>query len=78
MVDFVVRSGLLSYDDPVCKYWPELAKDPAKAQLTVAHLLRHEAGLPALPPGVQLTQVQAHPHPHPNCTHASLLPHSAL
>jgi CubicO group peptidase (beta-lactamase class C family) len=54
-------SGLLRYDDLVCKHWPELkATDAAKGQLTVAHLLRHEAGLPALPPGVHLTTELLH------------------
>ena len=59
-----VGSGLLRYDDLVCKHWPELSTtDAAKGQLTVAMLLRHEAGLPALPPGVHLTAELLHDLP---------------
>ncbi len=49
----LVDKGLLDYDDKVTKHWPEFANVPpqadrhhkAKEDLTVADVLRHEAGL---------------------------------
>ena len=35
----------LDLDDPICTYWPEFAQN-GKEKITVADLLRHEAGLP--------------------------------
>lgn len=40
----LVDRGLLDYDDPVAKYWPEFAQ-AGKERITVRHLLCHEAGL---------------------------------
>ena len=38
--------GSLEYSDLVVKHWPEFAKtDPTKATITIADLLRHDAGL---------------------------------
>jgi CubicO group peptidase (beta-lactamase class C family) len=37
--------GELSFDDPVSKFWPEFAAN-GKADVKVAHLLSHTAGLP--------------------------------
>ncbi|MEJ3652555.1 serine hydrolase domain-containing protein [Actinomycetes bacterium KLBMP 9759] len=39
--------GELDLDAPVATYWPEFAKS-GKEAVTVAHLLSHQAGLPAL------------------------------
>ena len=39
--------GLLDYEEPVCKYWPEFSKN-GKEQVTVRQLLSHQAGLFAL------------------------------
>ncbi|MEE8556298.1 MAG: serine hydrolase domain-containing protein [Myxococcota bacterium] len=36
--------GLLDYDDPVAKYWPEFDQN-GKAPITIRHLLSHQAGL---------------------------------
>jgi CubicO group peptidase (beta-lactamase class C family) len=36
---------LISYTDPVAKYWPEFAQN-GKAQVTIAQMLSHQAGLP--------------------------------
>ena len=36
--------GLLSYEEKVCTYWPEFAQN-GKENITVADVLRHEAGL---------------------------------
>ena len=35
---------MLNYDEPVAKYWPEFGKH-GKEKITVAQLMRHEAGL---------------------------------
>ena len=40
----LVDRGLLSYDEPVAKYWPEFAAN-GKAEITVRDMLRHRAGL---------------------------------
>ncbi len=40
----LVDRGLLDYDDPVSKYWPEFAR-VGKERITVRHLLCHQAGL---------------------------------
>jgi CubicO group peptidase (beta-lactamase class C family) len=40
----LVSKGLLSYSDLIVKYWPEFAAN-GKDKLTVADLMRHEAGL---------------------------------
>jgi CubicO group peptidase (beta-lactamase class C family) len=40
--------GLFDYDDPVCRYWPEFARN-GKEQATIAHLLGHRIGITAGP-----------------------------
>ena len=40
----LVDRGLVDYDDPVAKFWPEFAQ-AGKAAITVRHLLTHQAGL---------------------------------
>lgn len=42
----LVGKGLLEYSARVADYWPEFAAN-GKGELTVAQLMRHEAGLPA-------------------------------
>lgn len=39
-----VSKGLIDYDEKVSKYWPEFAQN-GKEDITVADVLRHEAGL---------------------------------
>ncbi len=36
--------GLIDYDAPVCKYWPEFAQK-GKHDITVRHVMTHQAGL---------------------------------
>lgn len=48
--------GLLRYEDPVAKYWPEFAAN-GKQGITIYHLLTHQAGIPQLPDGVTLEQL---------------------
>ncbi|MAT93575.1 MAG: esterase [Halioglobus sp.] len=40
----LVSRGLLDYDAPITRYWPEFGA-AGKDELTVANLMRHEAGL---------------------------------
>jgi CubicO group peptidase (beta-lactamase class C family) len=44
MVHTLVDRGLLDYDDPVAKYWPEFAQE-GKGEITVRQILSHQAGL---------------------------------
>eukprot|EP00808_Paulinella_micropora_P001995 g82331.t1 len=46
-VAVAVDRGWLKYDDPISKHWPAFAPPdmPQKAKLTLAELLRHQAGL---------------------------------
>lgn len=45
--------GLVRYDDPVARYWPEFAAN-GKGAITVYHLLTHQAGVPQVPDGLKL------------------------
>merc|ERR1712227_261264 len=50
-IAMLVDRDLLDYPDPVCKHWPQFAlNDPCgkKSLLTVADVLRHEAGMQVL------------------------------
>ncbi len=47
LLHIFVDRGLLDYDDPVAKFWPEFARE-GKAGVTVRHLLTHQAGLYAI------------------------------
>ena len=40
----LVDLGLMNYSDRICQYWPEFAEN-GKEQITIADLMRHEAGL---------------------------------
>ena len=40
----LVDKGLLNYDDKITQHWPEFGAN-GKAGLTIADLMRHEAGL---------------------------------
>jgi CubicO group peptidase (beta-lactamase class C family) len=44
VLHILVDRGMLDYDDPVAKYWPEFAAE-GKGQVTIRHLLCHQAGL---------------------------------
>lgn len=43
----MVAEGRLQLDTPLADYWPELAQQ-GKQQITLRHLLSHQAGLPAV------------------------------
>ncbi|CAF3527700.1 unnamed protein product, partial [Rotaria sp. Silwood2] len=46
-IAFCVQRGLLNYTDKVIKYWPEYGQN-GKENTTVADIMSHRAGLPAL------------------------------
>src|SRR5262245_610782 len=48
--------GLVSYDAPIAKYWPEFAAN-GKAKATVRDGLMHRTGIPAMPEGVTPEQM---------------------
>ena len=48
--------GLVDYDAPVADYWPEFAKN-GKEEITVYHILTHQAGLPQVPEGLHGTDL---------------------
>ncbi|WP_378739052.1 serine hydrolase domain-containing protein [Nocardia brasiliensis] len=51
-----VSKGLLEYEEPVAKYWPEFAAH-GKGAVTVRQLIDHQAGLSGLDPVVKLKQI---------------------
>lgn len=53
----LVERGLLDVDERVATYWPEFSQ-AGKQDITVRHLLSHQAGLPAL--AVELPREQRH------------------
>jgi len=48
--------GLVDYDAPVARYWPEFAAN-GKEKITVFHLLTHQAGIPQVADSVTLDNV---------------------
>lgn len=58
LVAIAVDHGLIDYAAPVARYWPEFAAN-GKADVTVAQLLSHQAGLPGFPEGTTLADLYA-------------------
>jgi CubicO group peptidase (beta-lactamase class C family) len=54
-VAMCVQRGLLSYSEPVGKYWPEFAEN-GKGNITVAQMMSHQAGLIDAGDGVTMAQ----------------------
>lgn len=50
-VAMLVDRGILDYDAPVARYWPEFAQS-GKADLPLRYILDHRAGLPVLRPSL--------------------------
>jgi len=49
----LVEKGLLDYDAKIVDYWPEFGRN-GKSEITLAQLMRHEAGLPFLETSVKI------------------------
>ncbi|WP_062992357.1 serine hydrolase domain-containing protein [Nocardia anaemiae] len=56
VVATMVSKGLLDYEEPVAKYWPEFAAQ-GKGAVTVRQLIDHQAGLSGLDTVVRLPQI---------------------
>ena len=50
-VHILADRGLISYGDRVAKYWPQFAQH-GKQDITIYHLLTHQAGIPQIPDDV--------------------------
>ncbi|KZT59511.1 beta-lactamase/transpeptidase-like protein, partial [Calocera cornea HHB12733] len=48
VIHLLIERGFLDLDAPVCKYWPEFAKN-GKENITVKMVLNHTSGLAAFP-----------------------------
>jgi len=55
-VAMCVQRGLLAYDEPVSRYWPEFARHD-KGEATVAQLLSHQCGLFSVQGEITLEEV---------------------
>jgi CubicO group peptidase (beta-lactamase class C family) len=51
----LVERGVLSWDKPIARYWPEFAAE-GKGNITLRHVLNHTAGLPMMPDGCEIAQ----------------------
>jgi len=56
-IALAVSRGYLRYDESITKYWPKFGKH-GKDKITVAQLMRHQAGLPILKSEITLTMAQ--------------------
>jgi CubicO group peptidase (beta-lactamase class C family) len=53
-IHILADRGLVQYDAPVARYWPEFAAH-GKATITLRHVLTHQAGIPHDPPDFDLS-----------------------
>jgi CubicO group peptidase (beta-lactamase class C family) len=49
-VHMLVDRGVLDYESPVARYWPEFGRH-GKERVTLRHALAHQAGIPQMPEG---------------------------
>lgn len=52
----LVERGVLAWDDPIARWWPEFAA-AGKAAITLRQALSHTAGLAAMPPGGAMADI---------------------
>ncbi len=50
-IHILVERGVLAYDEPIAKYWPEFAQR-GKQSATIRHALTHRVGVPQMPDAV--------------------------
>src|SRR5918997_688332 len=55
-IHILAERGLLDYDTPIARYWPEFGAR-GKHAVTVRHALTHTAGIPAMPEGVEADDI---------------------
>ncbi len=51
VVHLLAERGLIDYDDPVARYWPEFGAN-GKDHITIRQVMTHTAGVPRLPEGI--------------------------
>ena len=56
LIHILVERGLLEYDAPIARYWPEFGAN-GKEGITVRHALTHTAGIPQMPDGVEIADL---------------------
>lgn len=56
LVHVLAERGLVDYEAPVARYWPEFGAR-GKERITVRHALTHTAGVPQLPAGVTAAEL---------------------
>lgn len=56
VIAMLVERGLLDYEAPVCRYWPEFSSD-GRERLTLGQLLSHQSGLAGFREPVTLDQL---------------------
>jgi CubicO group peptidase (beta-lactamase class C family) len=61
IVHLLVERGQLAYDTPIAEVWPEFAAR-GKGAITLRHGLNHTAGLPFMPQGIDLAELNDWPH----------------
>src|SRR5258708_1529507 len=55
-VHIQAERGLLEYDAPIARYWPEFGGN-GKAEISVRHVLTHRAGIPQMPLGTTVERI---------------------
>ncbi len=55
-VHVLAENGLVDYDAPLSRYWPEYAQN-GKDGITVRHVLIHRAGVPQMPQGMTVERL---------------------
>ena len=55
-VHIQAERGLLEYDAPIARYWPEFGGN-GKAEISVRHVLTHRAGIPQMPLGMTVERI---------------------
>lgn len=53
IVHRLVERGLLDYEAPIAKYWPEFAAE-GKGSITLRHAMSHTSGMWAMPKGLEM------------------------
>jgi CubicO group peptidase (beta-lactamase class C family) len=56
VIHILAERGLIDYDTPIAKYWPEFAAN-GKEAITMRHAMSHTSGIPYVPDGITLEQI---------------------
>jgi CubicO group peptidase (beta-lactamase class C family) len=61
VIGMLVDRGLLDYDAPVTKYWPEFNKLGNKRPITIADVMRHQGGMANMDVQISLKELMSKP-----------------